>query len=298
MVLCCLRGPLGWEFSTRQRRREVIAPERVDRPKHDEDSTATSRFDFSPVREPSPLPEPLPAQEEKKGPDPGTAPEKSRAGTGKNDGDKKELREFLTFLLLLEMIACARQQGPPGPQGPKGDPGPAGPPGPKGDPGTAAKVVQFFQIGRPVLRGECVRNGDFEAWEEEAPVFWQGVNFSRLEDAGTGRYAVRLGTDPEEDAVLYQDIPVVPGCCLDFRFNLRIPENNGTVRAEVLWLDVKGNLLGKGAEVMFPERTVPGYSYSSHLTGCVLPRTVWARVSFRKEGCGTADVDSVSLVGY
>lgn len=289
MVLCCLRGPLGWEFRTRQRRKEDITPERAARPEQDAEGTATSRFDFSPVREASPLPEPLPAQEEREGPDPGTAPEKSRAGTARNEGNKKELREFLTFLLLLEMIACARQQGP------KGDPGPAGP---KGDPGTTTKVVQFFQVGRPVLRGESIRNGDFEAWEEEVPVFWQGVNFRRIEDAGTGRYAVRLGTDPGKDAVLYQDVPVVPGCCFDFRFNLRIPENNGAVRAAVLWLDVKGNLLGKGTEIMFPERTVPGYSYSSHLTGYVLPRTVWARVLFRKEGWGTADVDLVSLVGY
>ncbi|RPF49289.1 hypothetical protein EDD75_0094 [Thermodesulfitimonas autotrophica] len=210
---------------------------------------------------------------------------------GAGSEKKREFAEFLAFLVLLKLITTLGREGQSGP------PGPQGPPGPKGDPGPPGKAVQVCHAAAYRLRGERLANGDFEEWEDGRPLFWEGRNFLRWEEAGTGRCAVRLGAAPAADATIYQDVPIIPGCCFDFRFLLRLPESSGQVRAAVEWLGPGREVIGTGTRLVFA-RPRSDYGSYSRLTDCAPPGAAWARVIFVKEGSGVADIDGVSLVGH
>lgn len=209
-----------------------------------------------------------------------------------NSKAKQEFAEFLAFLLLITLITTMGREGR------SGLPGPPEPQGPKGDPEPPGQAFQIFRASDYRLRGEQLRNGDFEEWKGDKPLWWEGTNFERWEEANTGRYAVRLGAFPDKDAVLYQDVPIIPGCCFDLRFWLRMPEAVEQFRAEVNWLDREREILGNGVQLVFGNRPRQEYSWYSQLSGCAPPQAAWARVIFVKKGNGVADIDGVSLVGH
>ncbi|MGO0122897.1 hypothetical protein [Desulfothermobacter acidiphilus] len=145
-------------------------------------------------------------------------------------------------------------------------------------------------------RRECLRNGDFESWRGEAPLFWEGENFSLTSAAHSGAAAVELGRDPDREATLYQDFPVVAGQQLDFRFSTRSVLGTPVLCGRVEWLDREKNLLALGTEVVVSPSLPAGYRTYWRLTGRVPAPAVWGRVYFDKKGYGAVDVDDVSLI--
>lgn len=289
MVLRFFRGPAGWEAHpctlprvlppgsgyTGKSGPAIVASEKKE-PQH----AAKTAGD---------LPEPHAAAGSEAPLRPVAAEGEREAGAGSER--RREFAEFLAFLVLLKLITTVGREGQVGPRGPQG------PPGPKGDPGPPGETVQVCQAAAYRLRGERLVNGDFEAWEDGKPLFWEGENFVRWEEAGMGSWAVRLGAVPATDATIYQDVPVVAGCCFDFRFLLRLPESSGLVRAAVEWLGPDREVIGTGTQLVFA-RSRNEYGWYSRLTDYAPPGTAWARVIFMKEGSGVADIDGVSLVGH
>lgn len=151
-----------------------------------------------------------------------------------------------------------------------------------------------------------VKNGGFE--EDPHLLGWvanEGVDVFAAPEENThqGLWAARLGF-AQSYALLYQDVPVVPGCHYQLNFYLTAGTalSNAPVWIRLRYLSRRKCDLDSAIDVMIEQLTLSQNTYTGFLnfTSFEAPRgTCYARIEFEidtSDSGGHVDLDDVSLV--
>lgn len=221
--------------------------------------------------------------------------------------DTNSLYPFLLWWIILfinpanlvphrafKLEGPAGPQGERGPQGPAGPQGEQGPQGPAGPPGKTRHTVVYYKRNCP---GELLNNNFFELWENNSPAHWVSNNVTKTTEALVNDYAVRLGSFPEQEASIHQDIVTIPGCSYELKCSIKLPDmHSAPPLIEILWLDKQLQTISTGLILKISPVPKPHYQHIFAATTKSPDNAVYARIILRKTGSGMLDVDNVSLI--
>ncbi|MBE3520153.1 MAG: hypothetical protein IMW97_07650 [Firmicutes bacterium] len=135
------------------------------------------------------------------------------------------------------------------------------------------------------VKGNLVANGGFETGTVGAPPpEWQSSNVAIVGAtlAHTGAQAASLGqVTPSDPAMLFQDIPVIPGRRYQLTFAWGV---NGTAAGDLavsgIWLSATGLEIGQGLYVFISGVPSPAPAAGFYVTVTALTDTVPAEAAF------------------
>ena len=170
-------------------------------------------------------------------------------------------------------------------------------PNPENDPLFPTKqIIIYTRSRRP---GELLENNSFNDWQNNTPCKWKSDNVSRTREALTGSYAVRLGSNPEKKAYLYQDIVALPGYFYEIKCNFKMPVAHARSPAiKLLWLNSNTEIIEYGMNISITTGEKPYYQFVTGITTKSPSNVVYGRVYFEKHDTGVLDIDTVSFICF
>ena len=156
------------------------------------------------------------------------------------------------------------------------------------------QIIIHKSIWRP---GELLDNNRFNDWQNSTPCKWKSDNVLRTREALTGNYAVRLGSNSEKKAYLYQDIIALPGYFYEIKCNFKMPVAHARAPAiKLMWLNSNTEIIEYGINVSIATDEKPYYHYITGVTTKSPRNVVYGRVYFEKHNIGVFDIDMVSFI--